>query len=222
MKTIMIIRKHILKAILIFTIAFNLPFITEAQQAQDSGYNKEVQKLEPRLRDVFVLRDTNGDGLINGKEYEAWGGGVQFYDLNNDGVIYPGEYASYFAKRKSTSEGQKESKSNLAISNKVKPKLGKYTCFGYGLNASGGTSGSYVYKGVFMLEAGGRYKANNTVGTFSIGQKDNKSTIRFTAGAYADLTGEVKEDKKSYEITLNFPGTKKGFLSSTQYCTCEK
>ena len=223
MKTIMIIRKRILKATLIFAIAFNFPFITEAQQAQDSSYNKEVQKLEPKLRDIFVLRDFNGDGLINGKEYEAWAYvGAKFFDLNNDGVIYPGEYASYYAKRNSTSEGQKESKSNLVISNKVNPKLGKYTCFGYGLNASGGTSGSYVYKGVFMLGSGGRYTANNTVGTFSIGQKDNKSTIRFTAGAYADLTGEVKLDGNRYEITLNWPGTKEGYLSSTQYCSCEK
>ena len=108
MKTIMIIRKRILKATLIFAIAFNFPFITEAQQAQDSSYNKEVQKLEPRLRDIFVLRDFNGDGLINGKEYEAWAYvGAKLFDLNNDGVIYPGEYASYMPKETQLVRGKK-------------------------------------------------------------------------------------------------------------------
>lgn len=214
--------KHIFRTLFILTLAFSLPFVTKAQQSQGTNYSKQVQELEPKLREIFVLRDTNGDGLINGKEYEAWGGGVKLYDINNDGVIYPGEYASYFAKGKLNSEGQKEPKSNIVASNTVKPKLGKYTCFGYGLNASGGTSGSFVYKGAFTLKSGNRYTANNTVGTFSIGHKDKKSTIRFTAGAYANLTGEVKQDKNSYEITLNFPATKKGGLSSTQYCSCEK
>lgn len=214
--------KLTLRTLFILPLVFSLPFITQAQQSKGSSYSKQVQELEPKLREIFVLRDTNGDGLINGKEYEAWGGGAKLYDLNNDGVIYPGEYATYFAKGKSNSEGKKEPKSNIVANNKVTPKLAKYTCFGYGLNASGGTSGSFVYKGAFTLESGNRYTANNTKGTFSIRYKDNTSTIRFTAGAYAGLTGEVKQDKNSYEVTLHFPATKKGGLSSTQYCSCEK
>ena len=196
-----------------------LTSLTIAQQSDPSQAVRVVELLKPGQKEIFKLRDFNSDGLVNGKEYESSGSGARHYDLNNDGLGTAVEYGQYFEPKPDKIQTVPSESTQIFSSATIKPTPGKYTCFGYGLNASGGTSYSYVYKGHFFLKSDNKYEANNTIGSFSLTAVGGKTMIAFSQGAYSRIKGEVTFEKDGPKIVLTWPPGKQGGSPSLQYCT---
>lgn len=187
-----------------------------AQAVQPASAPRGVQTLEPRLREIFTLWDTDGDGVVRGREYDRMGGGPPHYDLDKDGVLTAEEYGRYHAPptRATTPAPARPGAPSAATPtpSAIAPQFGRYICTGYGMNAGGGRG--FVYKGEFVLLAGGRYRANNTTGGASLAG----GRLRFAGGAYDGVAGEVGDSGGKPQIVLTWPAVR-GARASTQYCS---
>lgn len=172
---------------------------------------RAVEALPPNLRQVFVLWDTDGNGIVSGAEYDRMGGGPKRYDLNGDATLTAEEYERYHHPAATPRQQQPGREGSTAPPAAAQISSGRYVCTGYGMTAAGGQG--FVYKGEFTLLAGGRYGANRTTGRVAADGR----TIRFSSGAYDGIAGQISRQDGATQIVLTWPGTR-GSRSSTQYC----